>query len=278
MEDIKHDELIKEISNLKLDIFNTKDEEQRTEYYIDSLKKEQEKCKDDKEKQERYEKEINDAKNEFKNKTNVFYEAKNDFEDKTRVFNENKPKLDEKTVKQLNKLQNLIDIIEDLTNILKIESIYEPVEKDFDKIFLHVLPPTIHWKDELVLTYNKKDQEQFLIARSREGDEPFTWKKLLDEQTKIHKTDTLTFCKIRKQDYDEPLFIKEGTMLYSLFLFPLFNQEENEDDKFHHVIRNIFSECYNKRYSINILNYSWRIDPRYRHAIMYIKFDGSHPK
>ena len=258
--EIDNDHIIKSISELKLDEHDKEEEERKTLYYINALKKEQEKFKDnDKAKYDQYENEINDKKN--------------DLEHKNRIHNESKPAINDKTKERINKLYHLIDIMESLCAEFKIEPTYEPVETRFDTIFNKTIPPTIIWKDDFILNYDsEKNHKQFLDDRESKGDNRKAWEMFLQDQVTKLKKKKFTLIKITRKDYDPAIYIKDKGMIYSNFLFPLFNSKDQEDDRFKHCITNIFSQCYNQLYYLNTLTYSWKIDIEYKFAILYIEF------
>jgi hypothetical protein len=261
--EIDNEKIIKSISKLSLDKYNPEEEEKKTSFYINSLRKEQEKCKNNREKYERYEKEINDKKDDLEYKNRVYHEQE-------------KPTVDEKVMERLQKLHSLNDIINDyICPLFKIEATYEVVESRFLNIFKGVIPPQITWNDDYVIKYNKKSHKEFLEQRIKKGDSGKAWETLIDHHCKSLKRDDFVIVLIPPTSFDNPVYIKDNDMIYSLYQFPLFNGAQGqEDDRFINCITSLFSKKFNDCYYINTLTYSWKIDENYKYAILYLVFEN----
>lgn len=257
--EIDNDKIIKSISDLRLDEYDKDDEENKTSYYINALRKEQEKFKNDKDRYELYEREISNQKD--------------DLEYKNKVHHEEKPTVDKKALDKLQKLHYLIDAMTDLCSIFKIDSTYEPVERRFEDVFENVIQPAIHWNDEFVIKYERKNHKEFLKQRENKGDNVKSWEDLIDKHLMSLKQDHFVICLIPPTAYDKPIYIKDNDMIYSSYKFPLFHGKDGqEDDRFKNCMLSIVSKCFNELYYINTLDYSWKIDDKYKYCILYLVF------
>lgn len=270
---LRSEECLKFIKQYNLD--NFENEGTRIANYIDRLKADKKKL----EKSNDPDKKIN--LNLLENEIKEQEIALNDFQ---KVWYQ--PKLDSSIAfitKKYTKINYLMDAMNSMCQTFKIKAEYQTDNRL--KLIIDekkTREPKIKYNDKMCLCYESKDHEKFLNDRikgisdlDKQNNIKCQWEERIQTQKKVLQKDLFYFIIIKPEDYIQPEYIKIENLIYSMFIFPLYCNSKSEGDKYNSIFKNIFSQCYNKKYYLNTIKFMWDVDDNFENSILYMEFDNN---